>query len=227
MTTACPHIHHRWQQVGLIVLLTLLLGGTAWAKRSPDEILVTAADEMIAAIQEDQDAIRDNPAQLNRLISDILLPHVDMISASRLVLGKHWRGATRAQKKQFILEFRTLLVRFYSAALTDYLLDHEVKRDMIHFQPLRAESDATSVIVRSEVIPPSGQAVPVHYHMHLRRGRWQVYDVSVEGISLITTYRSSFASEIRQHGIEGLIASLAKRNRDLLESARPVSTAAQ
>ncbi len=226
--TSTPHPGGRhWQRAGLVLLLTLFVAGTAWARRAPDEILTTAADEMITAIQKDAERINADPAELNRLIADILLPHVDMISASRLVLGKHWRGATRAQKKQFILEFRTLLVRFYSAALRDYLIDHEVTRDMIRFQPLRAEPDATSVIVRSEVIPPNGQPVPVHYHMHLRRGRWQVYDVSVEGVSLITTYRSSFAGEIRQKGLDGLIASLAKRNRELMESARPVSTAAQ
>lgn len=230
MKHAKIQIHRKSRPAKTVLLLAMLflpLSGFALDNPSPQELLVTASKDMITALRTDREAAKNDPKHLHKLVTDILLPHVDMISTSRWVLGKHWRSATKAQKKQFIREFRTLLIRFYSAALSDYLANNEVREDMIRFQKFRARPEDTDVTVRSEVSPSNGKAVPVHYHLHKRRGRWQVYDVSVEGVSLITTYRSSFATEIKRNGLDGLIESLAERNRKLLEDSNIVKTSTQ
>jgi phospholipid transport system substrate-binding protein len=141
-----------------------------------------------------------------------LIPHIDFISASKWVLGKHWRRADKQQKLRFIREFRTLLVRFYSSALADFLKTNQVQKDMIRFLPYRGES-SDDVTIRSEVHAPDGKTIPVNYYLHQTRKGWKVYDVSVEGISMITTYRTSFANEIKLKGVDGLIESLAEKNR--------------
>lgn len=226
MIRASHHVF-KYPRLGIWAMTLFLLIAPAVGAMdttSPQELLETASREMIAALKADPGAARSDPRHLHKLVTDILLPHVDIISTSRWVLGKHWRTATKEQKKQFIREFRTLLIRFYSAALSDYLAKNEVNADMIRFQKFRARPEDTDVTIRSEVSPAAGKAVPVNYHMHKRRGRWQVYDVSVEGVSLITTYRSSFATEIKQNGLDGLITSLTERNRKLLEDANIVQT---
>jgi phospholipid transport system substrate-binding protein len=151
------------------------------------------------------------------MVEELLLPHIDLITASRWVLGKHWRRATKEQKIQFIKHFRGMLLRFYSTALADYLNKNTVDENLITFQPVRAETGSDDVTVRSEVHPPNGQPIPVNYQMHLTRKGWKVYDVSVEGISVVTTYRNSFNEEIRRNGLDQLIARLANKDNDLVK----------
>lgn len=197
----------------LIGFTLLLLGMTpVHAQNSPMSLLQTTAHTMVDALSQQKNQLKKDPQVVNRLVEKILLPHIDLISASKWVLGKHWRRADKKQKLQFIREFRTLLVTFYSAALADFLKTNDFNKDMIRFQPLRGEL-GEDVTVRSEVISPGGKTIPVNYHMHQTRKGWKVYDVSVEGISMITTYRTSFANEIKTKGVDGLIASLAEKNK--------------
>ena len=197
----------------LLGFTLLLLGmAPAQAENSPISLLQTTTESMVDALGQQKAELKKDPLVVNRLVEKILLPHIDLISASKWVLGKHWRRADKKQKLQFIREFRTLLITFYSAALADYLKTNEVKKDMIRFQPLRGKP-GDDVTVRSEVVSPSGKTIPVNYHMHQTRKGWKVYDVSVEGISMITTYRTSFANEIKLKGVDGLIASLAEKNK--------------
>ena len=193
---------------------TLLLLGMApvQAENSPISLLQTTTESMVDALGQQKAELKKDPLVVNRLVEKILLPHIDLISASKWVLGKHWRRADKKQKLQFIREFRTLLITFYSAALADYLKTNEVNKDMIRFQPLRG-NPGDDVTVRSEVVSPGGKTIPVNYHMHQTRKGWKVYDVSVEGISMITTYKTSFANEIKTKGVDGLIASLAEKNK--------------
>lgn len=197
-----------------LLAFTLLLVGMvpAHAQNSPISLLQSTAHSMVDEINLRKADLKKDPQVVNRLVEKILLPHIDLISASKWVLGKHWRRADKQQKLQFIREFRTLLITFYSAALADFLKTNEVKKDMIRFQPLRGEP-GDDVTVRSEVISPNGKTVPVNYHMHQTRKGWKVYDVSVEGISMITTYKTSFANEIKAKGVDGLIASLVEKNK--------------
>jgi phospholipid transport system substrate-binding protein len=184
----------------------------------PDELLKSVADKMISELNAKRVDLKGNPAKVQALVEQELLPSVDVITGSRLVLGRYWRSASKAQKIGFIKEFRTLLLRFYSSALAEYLNNNSepLDRAMIEFLPVHLEPGREDITVRSIIKPKKGEPVPVNYHMHITHKGWKVYDVSVEGVSVITTYKTSFANEIRQQGLDSLIASLAERNAKLI-----------
>lgn len=187
----------------------------------PHEVLRGASEEMFSVLHAHRDTLRTNPQSLYGLVEKTLSPHVDFPLISQLALGKHWRTADTGQRERFITEFRTLLVRFYVGALLDdprkldELLDFS--DTLIQFRPAEPEEDARKALVRAEVHLPSGQVVQVSFNLRRKDDGWKVYDVTVEGVSLVTNYRSSFASEIRQGGLDVLIERLAARNRALLE----------
>ena len=191
--------------------LLLVTTSAAHADDAALALLKTTTGSMITALTQNQAELKQDPLVVNRLVESILIPHVDFISASKWVLGKHWRSADKEQKLRFIKEFRSLMIRFYSSALADFLKTHEVRKDMIRFLPQRGES-SEEVTIRSEVFAPDGKSIPVNYYMHNTRKGWKVYDVSVEGVSMVTTYRNSFANEIKLKGVDGLINSLAEKN---------------
>ena len=200
------------------LLLSLCLGQNAAAiPDSPKTMLEDTANQMIDALNNSRDKIKKDPKLTEEIIEKILLPHVDFITASKWVLGQYWDTASKAQKIEFIKTFRTLLLRFYSSALTEYLNSHDEKLDMslMTFQDPGA-INSTEVTVRSEVKPKTGKPVPISYQLHQTKRGWQVFDVSVEGVSVITTYKTSFASEIQQKGLDDFIASLKERNEKLL-----------
>jgi phospholipid transport system substrate-binding protein len=203
----------------LFLSLCLALSQTAMAipDESPKVVLETTATKMIDALNNNRDKIKGNPQLTEDLIEKILLPHIDFITASKYVLGPNWDTASRAQKIAFIKTFRTLLLRFYSSALSEYLNTHDEKLDtsLMTFQD-PGKIDGDQVTVRSEVKPKNGKPVPIIYQMLKTRRGWKVFDVSVEGVSVITTYKTSFASEIQQKGLDSLIASLKERNAKLL-----------
>lgn len=229
---------HRWLTTarrtrGVLTLLAALLvalaGGAARAQSPdqagtpaltpPDQVMQRAAERMFKALEDHRGDLQKDPTYIYKLVNEVLVPHVDFDRASHWVLGRYWRRATADQRQRFIHEFKTLLVRFYSNALAEYARGHEVQRNMITFLPLRADDGARDVTVRSLVHQPNGTSVAVNYELHREPGGWKVYDVTVEGISMVTTYRSSFAEEIRKGGIDGLIDTLAERNRKLLASS--------
>ena len=124
-------------------------------------------------------------------------------------MGRNWRSATPEQQKQLAGEFKTLLVRTYSTALTNY------RDQQINYKPLRAKPEDTEVTVKSDVSQSgSSQPVSIDYEMEKTPNGWKVYDVKVDGVSLVTTYRDTFATEVREKGIDGLIKSLAAKNRE-------------
>ena len=188
----------------------------AQAEDNPKIMLEKTAKEMITALNNNRDRIKQDPKVTQGLIEDILLPHLDFITASKYVLGAHWDTASKKQKIGFIKAFRKLLLSFYSSAITEYLNSHDEILDpsiMVFFEP--ADSSAKLILLRSEVQPKSGKAVPVNYKIHKTRKGWKIIDVSVEGVSVITTYKTSFSSEIKASGLDALIASLQSRNSKL------------
>ncbi|MDZ7803350.1 ABC transporter substrate-binding protein [Thiohalophilus sp.] len=208
--------------IGTLLVMLLLVSGrpAVAADNDPDQArqqLEQVAREMIQATNQRREEIKQNPKVVEELVEELLLPHIDLITASRWVLGKHWRRASKEQKISFMKHFRGMLLRFYSTALADYLDENTVDENLIRFQPVRAEAGSEDITVRSHVHPPNGQPVPVNYHMHMTRKGWKVYDVSVEGVSLITTYRNSFNDEIRRNGLDQLIARLASEDEDLVK----------
>lgn len=214
-----------WQTLFFGMSLTLSALGFAEAtptrnlsSQSPKDILELTTADIIKKLNAQRSQFKTHPELVNQLIEDTLLPHIDFITASKLVMGKYWRRATRQQKLEFIRQFRNLLLRFYSTGLAGYLIENEIDPKMFVYLPLRAAEGAKQVKVSSELHTPSGKIVMIHYSMHLGSKGWKVYDVSVDGISVITTYRTSFATEIRQKGIDGLIASLSDKNSNLLQT---------
>ena len=184
---------------------------------SPKDILEKTTLDIINKLNSKRSQLKANPHLVNQLVEETLLPHIDFITASKLVMGKYWRRASKQQKLDFIRQFRSLLLRFYSSGLAGYLTENEIDPDMFVFLPLRAAEGSKQVTVSSELHTPGGKIVMVRYNMHNGHKGWKVYDVSVDGISMITTYRTSFASEIQKKGIDGLISSLSNKNSTLLQ----------
>jgi len=176
---------------------------------APDVLVKTITDEVASAIKKDKDIQAGDTAKAAELIEAKIVPHFNFTRMARIAMARNWRSATPEQQKQLASEFKTLLVRTYSTALVNY------KEQRIDYKPLRAKSDDTEVTVKSEVKQSgSSQPVSIDYEMEKTDNGWKVYDVKVGGVSLVTTYRDTFASEVRERGIDGLIKSLAAKNRE-------------
>ncbi len=195
----------------LPLFLTLLLAtGSAWAAASQPQdaqkLIEQTADQVISALQQHHDELQQHPDRIYDLVRKIVLPHFDFEAISRWVLGKYWRRASPHQRQRFTDEFRTLLVRTYAKALLDY------SGQKIRYSPVQAASDAKDVTVRSEVQRSDGPAVPINYELHYKHGAWKVYDVNIDGVSLVTNYRSSLGSQIGREGLDAVISKLHQRN---------------
>jgi phospholipid transport system substrate-binding protein len=193
-----------------LCFLMVLLASIAQAQTpAPDVLVKTITDEVAAAIKKDKDIQAGDTAKAAELIEAKIVPHFDFTRMARIAMARNWRTATPEQQKQIAAEFKTLLVRTYSTALVNY------KEEKIDYKPLRAKPEDDEVTVKSEVRPSGGtQPVSIDYEMEKTPSGWKVYDVKVGGVSLVTTYRDTFASEIRERGIDGLIKSLAAKNRE-------------
>jgi phospholipid transport system substrate-binding protein len=173
---------------------------------SPVDLVQDTTSRMLAAMKADETEIQHDDGRLYKLIADIVLPHFDFSRMSMWTLGPYWRSATPEQRERFVAQFRRLLVRTYAHTLMDY------RNTRIRYLPLLAPPDARRVTVRCEVDQPGGNPVQLAYAMYLTADGWKVYDVLVEGVSLVTNYRSSFAAIIQQQGMDGLIRQLAAKN---------------
>lgn len=217
----------------IAALLMLSLTARAEANVAPDQMLQSLTKEIFTVLKREQATIHEQPTHLFDLVEEVLLPHVDMEVMSRYVLGKYWRTATADQRQRFIEEFKNMLVRFYVSALLDdpKQLDELLTNtdDLIHYKPVNLAPDTRKTTVRAEVyMPNGGPKVPVSFNLFRNKaGEWMMYDVNVDGISLVTNYRSSFAMEVKRDGIEALIARLAERNQQLLEQAKAKSGKAE
>lgn len=172
----------------------------------PETLVRETSDRMLVVLKEQHAVIQAEPQRLYGLIDDIVLPHFDFERMARWVLGKHWKRATPDQQKRFVDEFRTLLVRTYGTALLDYT-DLKIK-----YLPVRMTEGSEDVTVRTEVMKPGGQPIPINYSMIRRADGWKVYDVAIDGISLVSNYRTDFSNQINTAGIDALIQKLVERN---------------
>ncbi len=189
------------------VILLLLSSPALQAAVGAQQLVIDTSTRVLERLRQDQENLKANPELIYPLVEDLVLPHFDFERMSIWVLGKNWRKADSEQQKQFIDAFRTLLVRTYAKALLEYT-DQEVR-----YLPFHSEEDAKRVTVRTEIAQPAGVNIPLNYSMFLNReGKWKVYDISVDGVSLVTNYRTSFASEIRKGGIAKLLERLAEMN---------------
>ncbi len=206
----------------ILLAVTLLSNTYADSAPEPQQLMEETSRQMIRAFKESTEAIRSDPQVAYTLVSDNLVPKINFPLMSRWVLGKNWKKATSKQQQTFIAEFRNLVVKFYSKALIDYLLKNDLSDDIISFKPFRGKIKGKYATVRSQINPPSGsEPIKVNYDLYhsKKTGQWQVYDVSVEGISLVTTYRSSFKQIISKKGMDGLLTELQDKNSILNKDA--------
>ena len=190
-------------------LLLLMLGsGALWAAiKPPQEVVQDTSAQMLEALRQNREALRQDSSRIYALVDRIVLPNFDFDLMSRWVLGRSWQQATPEQRRRFAAEFRTLLVRTYAKALLEY------SDDLIQVLPqANPATDSSETTVRTEVQPRTGASIQINYSMHLNNEGWKVYDVTVDGVSLVTNYRSTFASQIRSNGLDTVIADLQQRN---------------
>jgi phospholipid transport system substrate-binding protein len=191
----------------LVGLLFLMVGSVAQAQTAPDKLVKDVANDVLKSLREDPDLRTSNPTKMAELIEQKVAPHFDFERMTRLAVGRNWREANDDQKKLLIEQFRQLLVRSYSTAYSAY------RNIAVEVKPARMSAGDDDVQVKSEIKLPGGAPpVNVDYAMYKNDSEWKVYDVIVDGVSLVTTYRSTFTEEIRQNGIDGLIKSLREKN---------------
>ena len=196
-------------RVILVFILALLAPAAAAQETAPDALVKGVTQDVIAVIKQDQDIQAGNQKKTVALVEEKVLPHFNFTRMTALAVGQSWRKATPEQQQALVEQFRTLLVRTYSSALSSY------RNQVIDFKPLRAQPSDSDVLVRSEVKQTGGEPVTIDYSMEKTADGWKVYDVVVGGVSLVTTYRDTFNSEIRNTGVDGLIKALADKNRQL------------
>ncbi len=175
---------------------------------APDVLVKSITEEVVTILKKDQDIQAGDSKKAADVIESKIVPHFNFIRMTRIAMGRNWRVASPEQQKELADEFRTLLVRTYSTALANY------RDQQIDYKPLRSKPEDTEVTVRSDVKQSgSSQPVSIDYEMEKTPNGWKVYDVKVGGVSLVTTYRDTFASEVRERGVDGLIKSLSTKNR--------------
>lgn len=189
----------------LPLLLPVAAGATS---DDPRALVIDTTEKVLAKIREERTALDANPRLVDQFIIEIVLPHFDFVAMARLVLGKHWRRADAAQREAFVMEFRDLLVRTYATALLEYT------EEVVEYSPLTVKPGDTEVTVRTEIDQPGGLGIPVHYRMERQEQGWKVYDVTIDGLSLVGNYRNTFANDIRSGSLDALIDSMKKRNLD-------------
>lgn len=190
----------------LSTLALIALASTALAQdATPDALVKSITHDVLAVLRQNANA--QDPKQIANIIETKVLPHFELTRMTQLAMGRNWRAASPEQQKALTAEFMTLLVRTYSTALASY------RDQVIDVKPLRAAPNATDVTVKSDVKRPGAQPIAIDYDLGKTSAGWKVYDVKVGGVSLVTTYRETFANEVRENGIDGLIKSLSTKNR--------------
>lgn len=176
----------------------------------PVEVLKTMTDRLQEIIIE-KPAVLDDYASMRTIVNELVVPHVDFQVMSRWVLGKHWRTATPEQRDTFSVRFKEVLIRTYLSSLGNSGGDSDYQGQVIRYLPLDNADNASKVIVRSEVEQPNMQPIDVRFRMYRKENDWKIYDVIVEGISMVATNRSSYSAVIRKEGLDGLLAKLYAR----------------
>lgn len=193
----------KWFIAAIFSLFTLASVG---AQEAPDALIRNVSNNVLSVIKQDKELQSGNMRRAVELVESKVLPHFNFQRMTSLAVGREWNKATAQQKEQLVNEFRTLLVRTYSNALTQY------RDQAIEFKPFTMQPGETDVTVRTQVNQPGGKPIQLDYMLEKQPGGWKVYDVSVAGISLVTNYRNTFGDEIRNNGMDGLIKALVAKN---------------
>jgi phospholipid transport system substrate-binding protein len=176
------------------------------AQEAPDAMVKRVSQDVLQTIKSDPKIQSGDQARIREVMEVKLAPNFDFERMTALAMGRNWRQATPEQQKRLTAEFKTLLVRTYSGALSQY------RDQTIDYKPLRADPNSADVIVRTEVVRQGQPPVQIDYGMEKKDGAWKAYDVVVGGVSLVTNYRDEFSEQVRAGGIDGLIKTLTTKN---------------
>lgn len=204
----------------LVLLACLLPHALANAQPGPIEVLEGMSDKVIAIVDKDPDILNDQ-ARLREVADAIVVQNVDFVLFSKWVLGKNWRKATPEQRDIFIAEFTELMISSYLATFTS----EDYKHQVVRYKPPRKTKDPKKVMVVTEVEQLNGPLLDIRFRMHLSETGWMVYDVVIEGVSMVATQRSSISDIIRRKGIDGLIAMMEERNAEKAAAATTAEAA--
>lgn len=205
------------KRYALLVFVAVVMALTATSRVLAAELLppqqaIESASSKLQQKMQDKNFIKDF-SKVAAFVNDTILPSTDFDKISSLVLGKLWKSATADERERFKHEFQTLLVRTYSRAFIEF------KDWSIRYLPIEMEAGANKVIVKTEVLQPGLQPVSVNYRMLESNGTWKAYDIMIEGVSLVTNYRTTFTNEIQTKGsLNAVIEGLAKRNSEALSA---------
>ena len=195
-----------WGLLATLLLLSLTRPAMATTAGQAETLVRMTTERTLAVLRAEREILKAEPGRIYLLVDGIVLPHFDFYRMSRWVLGKHWRSASRGQRSRFVEEFRTLLVKTYATALLAY------SDERVEIVPARKRGQVTRTTVRTEIRRPGSLPIPISYSMYLKDELWKVRDVTIDGISLVANYRSTFGAQIQRGGLEELIRRLEAHN---------------
>jgi phospholipid transport system substrate-binding protein len=190
-----------------LILAGCFVGPAAAQELSPEQLVQKITNDVLAAVKSDKELAAGDRQKATKLAEEKVLPYIDFQYATRLAVGRSWRQASSEQRSRLVSEFRNMLVRTYSNSVQAY------EGQTLKVLPSRGKSDsADEATVRTQFVRAGGQPLPIDFAMHKAGNAWKVYDITVEGVSLVLTYRSEFDAIVKQQGIDGLIQALAQKN---------------
>ncbi len=207
----------------LVVLITILVAVSLWmpsrgalaaTDEAPDALILRVSADVLDAIRNDKAVRAGDFERVQKLVNEHILPYVDFDKMTRLAVGRAWRGASAEQRSELINQFRTLLLRTYSGALSK-VTDHKVR-----LRPSRGQDSPNDVIVRTEVAPTQGEPITLDYRLEKTPEGWKIYDMNILGVWLVETYKTEFTESISQGGIDALIKALTEKNHKLASASK-------
>jgi phospholipid transport system substrate-binding protein len=204
--------------VALVSSIFVFVGGVSAQvvdQSTPDGLIKTVVSDVMASVKSDPEIQKGNIPRIVDLVEKKIVPYTDMRRTTEMAMGPNWKKATPEQQAQLVGEFKSLLIRTYSGALS------QLRDQTIQFKPLRAAPDDKEVVVKTVVIG-RGDPVPLDYRLEKTANGWKVYDMNIMGVWLVEAYRNQFANQISQNGVEGLVKFLQDRNKQLA-AAKPAN----
>ncbi|MBU3574551.1 phospholipid-binding protein MlaC [Polynucleobacter sp. UK-Mo-2m-Kol15] len=191
-----------------LALFAASVSAQAVDQSTPDGLIKTVVSDVMASVKSDPEIQKGNIPRIVELVEKKILPYADMRRTTEMAMGPNWKKATPEQQVQLVNEFKSLLIRTYSGALS------QLRDQTIQFKPLRAAPDDKEVVVRTVVIG-RGDPIPLDYRLEKTSNGWKVYDMNIMGVWLVEAYRNQFANQISQNGVDGLVKFLQDRNKQL------------
>jgi len=196
-------------KLSVLLLLAFVANSVSFAAATvgPDQLIKDTSEKVLSILEQNKETFKEQPEKIFKLVNDIILPHLDFRAMSKLALGKNWRKVNKDQQQRFVAAFKTMLVRTYSKSLTEYA-GEEIK-----FLPYRPPAEGKRTVkVKTLIQQSNGPEIPINYSLRIKNDIWKVYDIKIDGISLVTNYRNTFANDINRVGIEGLIKKLQSKS---------------